>query len=212
VVDLLAVIAYTQLKAVSRLASDAELAPSLEERVALVDLAVAEHEYFCRLVARIEGLGAVPQEAMAPFVAPVDAFHDRTRPQDWYERLVKAYVGDAIGTDFYREVAGYVDPETRTLVEAVATDTSRAEVVARSVRTAVAGDPRLAGRLSLWARRLVGEALSQAHRVVVDRPRLGELVALDADASAEDLGELSRLLGRLTERHVERMKVLGLSA
>ena len=53
---------------------------------------------------------------MAPFVAPLDAFHASTAPADWYEGLVKAYVGDSIAADFYREIAEHLDTGTRPLV------------------------------------------------------------------------------------------------
>lgn len=210
VVDLLAAVAYTELSAMSRLACDAEHAPGLAERAAMADLAVVEHDHHRRLVARIEELGAAPLDAMAPFVAPVDAFHDRTRAQDWWERLVKAYVGDAIGTDFYLEIARFVDEDTKHLVEEVAGDAGRGAVLASRVRSAVDEDPRLAGRLALFARRLVGEALSQAHRVVLDRPGLARLV-MDRDGAGADLAEVSRMMTRLTDRHAERMRDLGLS-
>ena len=53
---------------------------------------------------------------MAPFQETFSAFHDRTRPSTWLEGLIKSYVGDGIATDFYREVAAYVDPKTRELI------------------------------------------------------------------------------------------------
>ena len=55
-------------------------------------------------------------EAMAPFATPLDAFHDRTAPADWLEGLVKAYVGDGLAADFYREIAAFLDADTRDLV------------------------------------------------------------------------------------------------
>ncbi len=212
VIDLLGALAYTELTAFSRLAGDAEHAPTLAERVAVADLAVAEYRHFERLSARIIELGAVPQAAMAAFVAPVDAFHDRTTPSDWLERLVKAYVGDAIGTDFYREIAGFVDPATRELVQDVLRDSDRLDVIADVVRAAVEADPAVTGRLALWARRLVGEALSQAQRVVVDREGLAALVVGMGEAPGMELGEIGRLLTRLTDRHQERLRTLGLGA
>ncbi len=66
---------------------------------------------------------------MAPFVAPLDAFHDSTPPNDWLEGLIKAYVGDGLATDFYREVAAFVqDAATRGLVLEVLADTGQAVV------------------------------------------------------------------------------------
>lgn len=211
VVDLLGALAYGELTAFSRLASDAELAPSLTERVAVADLAVAEYRNFERLTARIVEIGVAPQQAMAPFIASVDAYHDRTTPNDWLERLVKAYVGDTIGTDFYREVAGHVDVTTRELVQDVTRESGGLDVIADVVRSAVDGDPRLAGRLALWARRLVGEALSQAQRVVVDREGLASLVVGAGTLPGEDLSAIGRLLTRLTDRHQERLRILGLA-
>ena len=40
---------------------------------------------------------------------PFDAFHAHTAPRDWLEGLVKAYVGDGLAADFYREIAAFLD-------------------------------------------------------------------------------------------------------
>ena len=48
-------------------------------------------------------------------MAPFDAFHARTAPADWLEGLVKAYVGDGLAADFYREIAAFLDADTRTI-------------------------------------------------------------------------------------------------
>src|SRR4029453_2507537 len=117
-------------------------------------------------------LGADPDDAMAPFREPLDAFHEHTTPADWLEGLVKAYVGDGIAADFYREVAAYLDQDTRSLVLEVLEDTGHADFAVDRVRTAIKADPRVSGRLALWGRRLVGEALSQAQRVAADRDSL----------------------------------------
>ncbi len=86
--------------------------------------------------------------------------------------MVKAYVGDGMAADFYREVAEFVDPSTRELIHEVLTDAGRAEFAVREVRAAVAEQPAVAGRLALWARRLVGEAISQTQHVLADRDAL----------------------------------------
>src|SRR5680860_554648 len=78
VVDLLAALAYGELTAFMRLAEDAELAPTLPYTAALGRLAVAEFSHFELLRERLVTIGADPELAMQPFVAPVDAFHSRT--------------------------------------------------------------------------------------------------------------------------------------
>jgi hypothetical protein len=212
VVDLLGALAYGELTAFSRLAADADLAPTLAAKAALARLATIEFGHFERLRDRLEEIGADPEEAMQPFVAPVDSFHDRTRPSDWLEGLVKAYVGDSIAADFYREIARYLDPATRDLVTAVLEDSGSGDVIVTQVRKAISDDPRVAGRLALWGRRLVGEALSQAQRVAADRDGLASLLVGSADRPGADLAELVQLFGRLTAQHTRRMGQLGLSA
>lgn len=212
VVDLLGVLAYGALTGFSRLASDADLAPTLAAKAALARLAVAEFRQHEEISRHLAALGVDPEEAMHPFVAALDAFHERTAPSTWLEGLVKAYVGDGFAEDFYREISAYLDEDTHALVTGVLADAGQAEFVVREVRGAIEADPRVAGRLALWARRLVGEALSQAQRVAADRDSLASLLVGSADRPGADLAELMRMFGRLTEAHGRRMGQLGLSA
>jgi hypothetical protein len=208
VVDLLGLLAYVELTAFERLAEDARLAPTVADKAALAAMAVAEFGHFRKLRDRLTAMGVDAGVAMGPFIQPLDAFHDSTAPDDWLEGLVKAYVGDGFAADFYREVAEYVDDDTRTLVLDVLADTGHAQFAVDHVRDAIAADGAIAGRLALWARRLVGEALVQAQRVAVDRDALARLLV----GGSVDLAAVGQLLARLTQRHTERMAALGLTA
>lgn len=212
VVDLLGALAYGELTAFSRLAGDADLAPTLSAKAELAGMAVAEFGYFEALAGRLRAIGADPEAAMEPFVPAIDAFHERTAPSTWLESLVKAYVGDGIATDFYREISAFVDPATHDLVTRVAAGSGQAQFAVREVRAAIAADPRVSGRLALWGRRLVGEALSQAQRVAADREGLTALLVGSPTRPGADLAELVKLFGRLTESHTHRMAALGLSS
>jgi tRNA-(MS[2]IO[6]A)-hydroxylase (MiaE)-like len=212
VLDLFGLLAYAELVAFFRLSEDAAMAPSLADKAALGQMAVAEFGHFALLRERLSKLGADPDQAMLPFVAPVDAFHTRTAPTDWLEGLIKAYVGDGFAADFYRAIAELLDPGPRELVLEVLADTGHADFVVARVRAAITEDPKVAGRLALWARRLVGEALAQAHRVAADRAPLAELLisgAAKAGASGQQ-GDLGRMFVQLTDAHEARMKALGL--
>ncbi len=233
VLDLLGLLAYAELDAFFRLSQDASLAPALADKSALGEMAVAEFGHFQLLCRQISRLGAQPDQVMSPFVDALDAFHARTAPADWLEGLVKAYVGDGIAADFYRAVAQLVDPGTRALVLDVLADTGHAEFVIARVRRAIEADPQVAGRLALWARRLVGEALAQAHRVAAQRKPLADLLARSAanqaasaqaapgkaapgkaahgQAGAGQLGDVGRMFARITDSHAERMASLGLA-
>jgi hypothetical protein len=207
-VDLLGVLAYGELMAFERMAADAQLAPTIEDKISLQTMANAEFGHFKAIREHLRAGGADPVAAMAPFTAAIDSFHDSTQPSDWYEGLIKAYVGDGMAADFYREVSEYVtDEEIRALVVASLVDTGQAEFAVTRVKEAIAEDPSVAGRLALWARRLVGEAIIQAQQVAVERDALLQLLV-----GGGDLAGISRLFNTITERHTERMNALGLQA
>jgi hypothetical protein len=149
---------------------------------------------------------------MAPFEAAIDLFHAHTAPADWHEGLIKAYVGDGMAADFYREIAAYLDADTRDLIIASLDDSGQASFAVRHIRQAIAADPTLAGRLALWGRRLMGEALTQAQRVAADRDALSALLAGGIDRPGLDLAAMGRMFSRITDRHADRMSELGLSA
>lgn len=208
--DLLGALAYAELTACLQMSVDAARAPVIRVQVALAGMATVEFGHFERIAARLTALGHDPAEAMEPFVSAIGSYHDRTAPSDWLEGLVKAYVGDGIARDFYREIAVHLDPEDRELVEAVLTDGGQGALVVESVTKAIAEDPVVAGRLALWGRRLVGEAIAQAQHVAVERDALAGLIVGGGPGSGLDLAELGRMITRLTEAHVARMKRLGL--
>jgi hypothetical protein len=208
VIDVLGLLAYASLVAFFRLADDASLTHSLSDKADLAGLAATQFGHFGMLRDRIAELGADPQVAMAPFVEPLDAFHARTAPSDYLESLVKAQVGDGIAADFYRVVASFLDETSRGIVLTGLADTGHADFAIARVRDAVATDPAIAGRLALWARRLLGEALSQAQRVAADREPLARLLA---GGTTAQLGEIGRMFAELTDAHSARMSALGLA-
>jgi len=213
VIDLLGVLAYGELAGFEQLAADAGRAPDLGDKAEIAELAAAELRHFALLRARLSGMGVAVADAMTPFVEALDVFHESTRPADWLEGVVKAYVGNGIAVDFYREVSGLVDDSTRDLVIEVLGDTGQADFAVDRVRRAIEADPVVAGRLALWGRRIVGEALAQAQQVVARRPALADLVmGGPGTSSGFDLATVGEMFTRITQQHTRRMAALGLAA
>jgi 1,2-phenylacetyl-CoA epoxidase catalytic subunit len=206
VVDLVGVLAYSELSAFDRLAEDARTAPSLAGRAALASMAAAEMGHYGLLERYLSDRGVQVEDAMRPFMRHIDAFQESTAPRTWLESLVKAYVVDNLAADLYRELAGVLDDETRELVITVLADTGHSAFAQREVAAAIENDTPVRDRLALWSRRLLGEALTQAQYVVAESDGLAELIV----AGTGDLSGIAALFRKLQQQHTKRMQTLGL--
>lgn len=200
-VAIFGLLACVRLTAFEQRAADAGQAASYEDRVTLGGLAAGAFAQFQLLRDRLVELGADPWAAMRPFQEAINAYHERTRPADSMEALAKVYIADAILADLYLDVARRAGPAIEQTVRDSLADSGHAALAAERLRAAALADTRLASRLGLWARRLVGEALSQAHALTV---RDGVLQAPFGD------GGVSAAFERIVDRHQKRMRAISL--
>lgn len=114
---------------------------------------------------------------------------------------------DALAADFYLEIADALPEEVAAVVRAVLSETGHSQFVVAEVRAAVTTSDRQRHRLALWARRLLGEAVTQAQFVLADHDELVDLVM----SSGEGLTQLAEFFGRLQNTHQARMQELGLA-
>ena len=106
------------------------------------------------------------------------------------------------------EFAVHLDDNTRGIIESTLVE-DRSEFVVDRVRAGIEADHLIAGRLALWGRRIMGEALTQTQHVAAERESLSDVLAGDVIGSL-DLASIAEIFGRITQHHIERMGKLGL--
>ena len=141
---------------------------------------------------------------MAPFVAAagrLPRLHP-ARTTGW-RAWSRPTSGDGLAADFYREIAAFLpEPDREPGAGGAARHRARGLRRPRGAGGASRPTRRVAGRLALWARRLVGEAISQSQAVIAEHDALAELII----AGTGDLAGVGALIKRLTSAHTERMR------
>ncbi|MEP7764800.1 ferritin-like fold-containing protein [Sanguibacter sp. 25GB23B1] len=213
VLQLLGLIAFTELATFTRLAAVAAGAPTPTQHLHLVRLAGAALDRQERILRRITELGGDADAEMLQFTGTFDDYDSRTEPQTWWEGVLKGYVGNGVADDFCRIAVDGLDEQTRAVVVEVLDDNRSAELSVAVLGEASGADTVLASRLALWGRRLVGEALGLVQHLLGSHPALGRLV-VEGARRRQDAAEADQawVFSQLTAEHTRRMGRLGLAA
>jgi hypothetical protein len=205
---LLGLVAYGELSAFSQLAADAQRSPDLGGRAELATLAAVEMDHYVRVRDHLATRGVDVLDAMAPFVARVDALLRSVGPRDWPEALLATALGRGLVTDLQTEALEGLSGDEAVLVREVLDDAGHGAFVESRIREACA-DPQVHARLAMWARRLLGEALAAVVAAFDAHPGLAAVVE---GAGGDDAAAASRaaVLKRLKSRHNKRVSALGL--
>ncbi|WP_158277147.1 ferritin-like fold-containing protein [Serinibacter arcticus] len=211
VVEVLALVAAGELATFARLADDAAHAPELRTRIALSRMAASELSSLELVEAHALELGGASEElddSIWSFRELLSEFDARLVPRDWWERQVKTYIGYGIVLDLQREIVAGLAGRARDVAGEALADNGHGGFVVAQLAPVIAAESQLGARLALWGRRVVGEGLGVASRLLTGHPEL-VAVATGVDTSPEAVGSLT---GRLTSEHARRMKRLGLTA
>ncbi|MET4780970.1 ferritin-like fold-containing protein [Glaciihabitans sp. UYNi722] len=195
----LAQAAYLQLAIFETLTRAVTTAPSTGAKEALsraAGLSLAKHQ---ALTAEITKKGKVSGETMAPYADRIDRYTRMTAGADWHETLLTSYVTSGLLDDFYRSLADGLPGDTALRVRAIFSDAGGHDLIMNELRTAIEANPRLASRLAMWGRRLVGDTL------LIARSALSE-------QSHPDEARLEPVFTELISAHTRRMDALGLTA
>jgi hypothetical protein len=160
--------------------------------------ALAKHH---GLAAEIKRLGHEPGPAMAPFAARIDEYARTTLGADWYEMLVTAYLTAGLLGDFQLQLAAGLSADARARIIPLLSGNDGHALLVDELRSAIDANPRLASRLAMWGRRLVGDTL------LIARSSLANV-----GHTRRDEARLEPAFTELIASHTRRMDALGLTA
>lgn len=196
-----------EFAAVRRLGAEAHMAPNTADRVALMRMAGSEISHFETLAGVVTAGGGSVEKAVEEHIGVFDRYHRVTTPSNWLEVLVKLYIADGMAADFFAELVDVLPDEVRDVFAEVAATTSNSDWALDEVRAAVAADPDLAAPLSLWGRRLLGEAITHMQWVLAEDEDVTDLLF----AKAGSLAKSAAFFDAMAERHGQRMVELTLA-
>lgn len=175
------------------------LAPTTAAKSALSAVAEPHLHAHQGMVAELRRLGIDPVGAMEPHRRGLDDYRRRIEGQDWYESVVTCYLTAGFLTDFFRGLAAGLPHELRGRVEALLDIRQSQRVLTEQLLAAIEGNPRLAARLAMWGRRLVGDTM------LVARGALGVGIVAGQE-------RIEPVFTALIAAHTRRMDTLGLTA
>ncbi len=192
------------------LAGDAAAAPDVHQRLVLSRMAAGRlagtekvEELAASRNADIEALLEDYSDLMKDFLA-------RAVPRDWWERLVRSYVGFNLLEDLLVELSEELPDEIKALARSTAGESGHADYVVGVLTPVLDKDELLRSRLALWGRRCVGEALSLVKELFAAHPEMGDLLTGDGDG--DGAARVQRLTARLRAGPARRLLRLRLTS
>lgn len=193
--------AYLQLNIFEDLGRLVATAPTIAGKEAVSRAAAVSLRRYERLTDEIRRTGGSPSDTMEPYAASIDFFQTVTHGDGFFESLVTSHITAGILDDFFERLAAGLPASEAERIAEIYTDESYEELLSEQIRLGIAADPRLAARLALWGRRLVGDC------ILVARSSLAAPVA-----SATDEARIEPVFTELIAAHTRRMDALGLTA
>src|SRR5690606_21230384 len=124
-----------------------------------------------------------------------------TQGDDWYELVTACYLTAGILDDFFLGLASGLPQASAERITEVLSSDSGGDILAAELQAAIDTNPRLASRLALWGRRLVGDTLLVARATLAMPP-----------TTAKDEERLEPMVTEVIAAHTRRMDGLGLTA
>lgn len=195
--------AYVQLTLFENLSRAVASAPTTAAKAEIGKVAGVSIAKYRALADEITRTGGVPAAVMEPFRSSIDDFQRAAYTADWYETVVACFLTSGFLDDFFvRLAAGFPADEARRLT-AIYSNGSGERVLAGQLKAAISANPKLASRLAMWGRRLVGDTMLVARAA---------LHYSDDHITTSDEARIEPVFTELIAAHTRRMDSLGLTA
>lgn len=208
VTALLAWLAYQNLwEAESLIVRSGEHA-ELGDRLTVARLSADALNRFTEACDAIPGGQSAAQQAMAPLISPVDEFWTMTKPRVQTEQRLRLMVLASIELELVQRLADRLPEPAQSVLTPAAGLWRAIDHGSSQVLEAITQHTRSADELSLYARRVLGEVVVMAQRLLVRQADLRFVLAGEAD---EELSVSTALLDEVLQSTAARLAQLGLS-
>lgn len=188
-------ILQSELSAVAAHARDADDA----DRLSLAQAEVAQRYQIIR--ALLADYTDNPASLMSPALEYARAQMARMQPERWAERVMTCYVVGGILRDFYRTLLPAMPSALAVPLEQALASERDGQLCAGVLEAEIHRDPSQLSRLSLWARRVVGDTVLIARAALAPDP---------SDSQSEERYE--PLFSDIYTEHTRRLEHLGVTA
>jgi hypothetical protein len=203
---LLGRVAYLRLALFETASAVAGRATDLADREAITKVAAVVLEQHTELARLIESKGLATAVAMHPYTADIDRYRRRLADSGWHESVLTLHLAAGLLDDFFASLAGGMpEPDGAQVAGLLERDIGHEALVA-VLQAGIAADHRLASRLALWGRRLVGDTL------LVARSALADVADAEGHPATTEERRIEPIMNDLIAAHSRRMDRLGLTA
>jgi hypothetical protein len=188
-------------------------APTAEIREAQLEISKKYKQRGQEIEALIVKSGTSKMDLQMEIRDRLDILIQRTEGLGWHEDLMRIYIVFGILEDSLHKVSKGLSPARRIKVESLMLDRSLESFCYEQLANAIKENPEIAGRLAMFGRMVVADALLE----VRDSITLAEILpkALPADVTElarEQFKALEPFTSDLISEHTLRMDRLGLTA
>ena len=209
----LAHLAQVQLEIADLLQDDSVGAPSEKARERQQELSDTYRKRVDEIEALIVKGGNSLMEVQAEIRDRLDLLVSRTEGRGWAEDLMRIHIVFGILEDSLRRVAKGLAPAKRIRIEAMLLDDELGEFCHDELAAQISSEPELAGRLAMFGRMVVADALLEVRDSVSFEKLAVDGLPEDRVAKArEQFRLLEPFTSELISEHTMRMDRLGLTA